>query len=254
MSQSKSKDPDRLKRLLEFDQKFKEKFKNNQMTGGQVKLALSEIDNQTHHLVGVDEVGRGCLAGPVVACACVLPDIEADSNLYELLIDINDSKQIAEAKREELSDILSEHTLFAIAEASVEEIDQINILQASLLAMRRAVEKLNLGSNTLCLIDGNKTVNKLSGKQITVIKGDSQSASIACASILAKVYRDKLMAKLHPEYSYYDFAKNKGYGSKKHREALVEFGPSNVHRLSFLKKILPEKDQLIGAGKLTFTG
>lgn len=179
---------------------------------------------------GVDEAGRGPLAGPVYAAAVILPQ--------NLMIDgINDSKKLSEKKRELLYDeIIKNARAFSIASASETEIDDINILNATFLAMKRAIEGLNLKPD-LALIDGNRAP-KLDIPTKTIIKGDSLSASIAAASILAKVTRDRLMVKLSNEYPQYGFEKHKGYGTKLHVEALKKYGPSIIHRKSFLNKIL----------------
>ena len=176
---------------------------------------------------GTDEAGRGPLAGPVVAAAVILPrDIEIEG--------LNDSKKLTEKKREALYDIIIEKAIsYAICEASVEEIDELNILNASQLAMRRCVEKLDMRAD-LVLVDGN-IARDFPIKAVPVIKGDSLSPSIAAASILAKVTRDRMCAALHEEYPEYNFAKHKGYPTKEHREAVIKYGPSPVHRKTFLK-------------------
>jgi len=180
-------------------------------------------------ICGVDEAGRGPLAGPVFAAAVVFPE--------DIYIDgLNDSKKLTKRKREAVfEDIMMNAVSFSIARASVEEIEELNILNAALLAMKRAVEGLHIKPDCV-LIDG----DKLPGLDITseaVIKGDSTSASIAAASILAKVTRDREMVHISREYPQYGFEKHKGYGTKKHYEALREHGISPVHRLSFLKKL-----------------
>ncbi len=177
---------------------------------------------------GVDEAGRGPLAGPVCAAAVILPP--------ELVIpSLNDSKKLTDKKRRELYDVITaEAVSYGIAFASEKEIDEINILQATFLAMARAMEKLT-PQPELALIDGNRA--KDFGLPVrTVVKGDSLSASIAAASILAKVTRDRLMEQYDAVYPQYGFAVHKGYGTKRHYEALREFGPSPIHRMTFLKK------------------
>ena len=177
---------------------------------------------------GVDEAGRGPLAGPVCAAAVILPP--------ELVIPgLNDSKKLTDKKRRELYDIITaEAVSYGIAFASEKEIDEINILQATFLAMARAMEKLT-PQPELALIDGNRA--KDFGLPVrTIVKGDSLSASIAAASILAKVTRDRLMEQYDEAYPQYGFAVHKGYGTKRHYEALREFGPSPIHRMTFLKK------------------
>ena len=177
---------------------------------------------------GVDEAGRGPLAGPVCAAAVILPP--------ELVIPgLNDSKKLTDKKRRELYDVITaEAVSYGIAFASEKEIDEINILQATFLAMARAMEKLT-PQPELALIDGNRA--KDFGLPVrTIVKGDSLSASIAAASILAKVTRDRLMEQYDEAYPQYGFAIPKGYGTKRHYEALREFGPSPIHRMTFLKK------------------
>ena len=177
---------------------------------------------------GVDEAGRGPLAGPVCAAAVILPP--------ELVIPgLNDSKKLTDKKRRELYDVITaEAVSYGIAFADEKEIDEINILQATFLAMARAMEKLT-PQPELALIDGNRA--KDFGLPVrTVVKGDSLSASIAAASILAKVTRDRLMEQYDEAYPQYGFAIHKGYGTKRHYEALREFGPSPIHRMTFLKK------------------
>lgn len=181
-------------------------------------------------LCGVDEAGRGPLAGPVYAAAVILSPDRIPEGL-------DDSKRLSEKKREFLYDrIMESAAAWCVASASVEEIEQINILQATYRAMQRAVEGLTLCPD-LVLIDGNRRPPGLAGPVRTVVKGDTLSASIAAASILAKVSRDRLMAELDRQYPEYAFAKHKGYGTALHIERIRCYGPSPVHRLSFLKKI-----------------
>ena len=180
-------------------------------------------------ICGVDEAGRGPLAGPVYAAAVILHE-------GQVIDGVNDSKKLSEKKREQLFDeICKEAVSFCIASASVEEIEQTDILKASLLAMKRAVEGLPQKAD-IALVDGNQKPNLLIDT-VTVIKGDSLSMSIAAASILAKVSRDRYMLELDKEYPQYQFAKHKGYGTKLHTELIIEFGPSKVHRKKFLRKI-----------------
>lgn len=181
-------------------------------------------------ICGVDEAGRGPLAGPVCAAAVILPE--------KTIIDgVNDSKKLSEKKREMLFDVIKEKALsYSIAFASVEEIEEFNILNATMLAMKRAIEGLTIKAD-FAMIDGNKTPN-LDIPCECIIKGDAKSMSIASASILAKVSRDRLLYKYAEEYPEYHFDKHKGYGTKVHIEALKEFGPCPYHRPSFLKKIL----------------
>lgn len=184
-------------------------------------------------IAGTDEAGRGCLAGPVVASACILPD--------GLVIDgLDDSKKLTPKKREKLYDIITASALsYAIAEASVDEIDSLNILNASQLAMRRAVAQLS-PSPDLVLVDGN-VARDFPMTAVTVIHGDAISPSIAAASILAKVYRDRLLVEMDAQYPEYGFAKNKSYSTKEHMDALRKYGPRECHRKTFLKFLSGDK-------------
>ena len=180
-------------------------------------------------ICGVDEAGRGPLAGPVCAAAVILPP--------DTIIDgVNDSKKLSEKKREALFDVIKETAVsYCIAYASVEEIESLNILNATMLAMKRAVEGLDVKAD-YAMIDGNKMPQlEIDGE--TIVKGDAKSMSIACASILAKVSRDRLLYEYAKEYPQYQFDKHKGYGTTLHREAILKYGPCPYHRMSFLKKI-----------------
>ncbi|MBE6806394.1 MAG: ribonuclease HII [Ruminococcaceae bacterium] len=182
-------------------------------------------------ICGVDEAGRGPLAGPVYAAAVIL------SPEYPIL-GLNDSKKLSEKKREALYDvILEEAVAYCIASASVEEIETYNILGATYLAMTRAVAGLSKAP-ALALIDGNRIPPNLGVPAQTVVKGDALSESIAAASILAKVSRDRVLKELDAQYPQYGFAVHKGYGTAAHTAALREFGPCPEHRPSFLRKIL----------------
>ena len=178
-------------------------------------------------LIGVDEVGRGCLAGRVYAAACIL-NLTKDYEMY------TDSKLLSEKRRLEYSAQIKEDHQYCIAYAEVEEIDEINILNASLLAMKRAVEGLEVGMGTV-LVDGNKTIKDLdpSYQQITLVKGDLRAQPVAAAAILAKVERDRYISELGEQYPHYGFATHKAYPTKTHKEAIVTYGPSPVHRKSF---------------------
>lgn len=178
---------------------------------------------------GVDEAGRGPLAGPVCAAAVILPE--------GVIIDgVNDSKKLSEKKRESLFDVIREQALsYSIAYATVDEIEEINILNATMLAMRRAIDGLNVKAD-YAMIDGNK-IPPIDIDAESIVKGDAKSMSIACASILAKVSRDRLLYKYAEEYPMYGFDKHKGYGTKVHREAILKYGPCPYHRKSFLKKL-----------------
>lgn len=184
-------------------------------------------------ICGVDEAGRGPLAGPVYAAAVILPrDLEIPG--------LTDSKKLSDKKRRELFPIIQEQAeAFGIGVASEKEIDEINILQATFLAMKRALEKLSVRPD-LALIDGNRETD-FGVPAKTVVKGDSLSASIAAASILAKVSRDDYMMELAQKYPQYGFDIHKGYGTKAHYQALREFGPSEVHRMTFLKSFYGKK-------------
>jgi ribonuclease HII len=181
------------------------------------------------HLVvvaGVDEVGRGCWAGPVFAAAAILPDGLRHKHL-------NDSKLVQRECREELNEFLCTHSevRWAVGVASLEEIELLNILHASLLAMRRAVAGL-LTAPELCLIDGNMKAG-LDCEEMTIIDGDARCPSIAAASVIAKVARDRAMAELAVLYPHYGFEKHKGYGTPEHQRALALHGPSSIHRRAF---------------------
>jgi len=180
---------------------------------------------------GCDEAGRGCLSGPVFAAAVIWPK---DLNIQ----DINDSKQLSEKNRIRLRAIIEENALaFAVASVSVKEIEEINILNASFLAMHRALDKLQISAEHL-LIDGNR-FNKYEKKEHTcIIRGDGKYTSIAAASILAKTYRDEYMLKLHRKHNIYGWDTNKGYGTLKHRKAILAHGLTKHHRRSFCQKIL----------------
>ena len=181
-------------------------------------------------ICGVDEAGRGPLAGPVYAAAVILPE--------GLLIEgVNDSKKLTEKKREELFDVIKEKAAaYCIASASVEEIEELNILGATMLAMKRAVEGLSVKAD-FAMIDGNKKP-PLEIPCEAIVKGDAKSESVAAASILAKVSRDRYMLEMAEKYPVYSFEKHKGYGTKVHREAILEYGPCEIHRPSFLKKLM----------------
>jgi len=184
-------------------------------------------------ICGIDEAGRGPLAGPVCAAAVILPP-------HLEIPGLDDSKKLTDKRRRELMPIIKEQAIaYGIGFASHEEIDQINILQATFLAMERALAQLE-GKAEFALIDGNR--EKDFGLPVkTVVKGDSLSANIAAASVLAKVTRDDLMEQMAQEYPQYGFEIHKGYGTKAHYAALTEFGPSPIHRMTFLKKFYGQK-------------
>ncbi|MCH5298314.1 MAG: ribonuclease HII [Ruminococcus sp.] len=191
----------------------------------------NEVKNKGfHYICGVDEAGRGPLAGPVCAAAVILYE-------NQIIEGVNDSKKLSEKKRETLFDVIKEQALaYSIAFATVEEIEEMNILNATMLAMKRAVEGLNVKAD-YALIDGNR-LPPLNIPCEYVIKGDAKSMSIAAASILAKVSRDRLCSEYAEKYPQYGFEKHKGYGTKLHRDALLQYGPCEIHRMSFLGKIL----------------
>ena len=176
-------------------------------------------------IAGIDEVGRGPLAGPVTACAVVIKNPEP-------LLKVNDSKTLSPKKRDELYTLIWQNAYVAVGHASVAEIDRINILQATFLAMRRAVEKLPIKPD-YAIIDGNKIPPKLSIPAEWVIKGDGKVLSVAAASIVAKVTRDRIMAKLAHDHPHFGWESNAGYGSKQHLAALKTYGATPYHRHSF---------------------
>ena len=188
------------------------------------------INKGYHRVCGVDEAGRGPLVGPVCAAAVILPE-------NTIIEGVNDSKKLSEKKREALFEVIkAEAVSYSIAYASVEEIESMNILNATMIAMKRAVEGLDVKAD-YAMIDGNRLPDLCIDSEF-IIKGDAKSMSIACASILAKVSRDRLLYKYAEEYPMYGFDKHKGYGTKAHTAAIKEFGPCPYHRMSFLKKIL----------------
>ena len=194
-------------------------------------MKLYEKKYSDYELIcGIDEVGRGPLAGPVIACAVILPK---DCDLLYL----NDSKQLSEKKRQELYEqIMQTAVAVGIGSASHETIDEINILQATYQAMQKAVANLSVTPDLL--LNDAVTIPNLPMKQVPIIKGDAKSISIAAASIVAKVTRDRLMVEYDQVFSGYGFASNKGYGSAEHIKALKEQGPSPIHRQSFIKNFL----------------
>lgn len=192
------------------------------------------IEKGYKFVCGVDEAGRGPLAGPVCAAAVILPfgtEIEG----------LNDSKKLSEKKREALFDVIKEKALaYSIAFASVEEIEEFNILEATFIAMNRAIDSLNQKAD-FALIDGNRVPKGIKIPCQTVIKGDAKSQSISAASILAKVSRDRLLLEYDKQYPEYNFQKHKGYGTKEHTDLILKHGVCPIHRKSFLKNILGEK-------------
>ena len=188
----------------------------------------------TDPVIGLDEVGRGPLAGPVISCGCYFKNYNTQEDFYNL---IGDSKKLSEKKRkvsfEFLQNLKKEGIIdYHLGIATVEEIDKINILEATKLSMKRVVDKFNL-KNAFLIIDGNFSLNHQSYKEESIIKGDSKSLSIAAASIIAKVHRDRLMKKLSMKYPHYGWEKNAGYGTKLHMENIRLSGPSIHHRETF---------------------
>ncbi len=195
-----------------------------------------EIENKIRQkgykfICGVDEAGRGPLAGPVCAAAVILPEnAEIDG--------LNDSKKLSEKKREQLFDVICEKAIaYSIAFGSLEEIEELNILRATFLAMNRSIEGLKIPAD-FALIDGNRIPTDIKIPCETVVKGDAKSQSIAAASILAKVTRDRLLLEYDKQYPEYNFKKHKGYGTKEHTDLILKHGISPIHRKSFLKKLL----------------
>lgn len=175
---------------------------------------------------GCDEAGRGCLAGPVVAAAVILPEGFTCPQL-------NDSKQLTEKQRDVLRPYIEENALaWGVAFVDNNEIDEINILNASILAMHRAIDKLSVRPEYI-IVDGNKFKPYAKIPHATIVKGDSKFLSIAAASVLAKTHRDEYMQKLHEEFPYYDWLKNKAYPTRKHREAILQFGTTPYHRMTY---------------------
>ena len=220
-----------------------------------IKNELRDFDLSYGKIIlGVDEAGRGPLAGPVVASAVIIP------KYFNELDEINDSKKLTEKKREKLFKPIMENCIVGIGIADEKEIDEINILNATFLAMRRAIEeideKLRINSSIIdeyseskkngkliknydvTLVDGNHKIREYDKDQEPIIKGDGMSLSIAAASIIAKVIRDRILLEIANEFPEYKFEKHKGYGTKLHREILLEIGPCKYHRNSFLSKIL----------------
>lgn len=182
-------------------------------------------------ICGVDEAGRGPLAGPVCAAAVILPE-------GAVIEGLDDSKKLTEKKREGLYDIIKETAVaYSVAYGTLEEIETVNILEATYLAMNRAIEGLTIKPD-FSLIDGNRVPRGIKIPCETIVKGDSKSMSVAAASVLAKVTRDRLMLEYDKKYPEYNFKKHKGYGTKEHTELIKQYGPCEIHRLSFLKNIL----------------
>lgn len=205
---SKQKELERLEGMKEYEKKY----------------------SDYEYICGIDEVGRGPFAGPVIACAVILPK---DCNILY----INDSKQLSEKKREELYDeIISKAVAFGIGSMPPNQIDEMNILQATYEAMRKAIGNLSIKPDIL--LNDAVTIPGINIKQVPIIKGDAKSISVAAASIVAKVTRDRLMVAYDQVFPGYDFANNKGYGSQKHIEAIKKYGLTPIHRRSFVKNFI----------------
>ncbi|MBQ1392302.1 MAG: ribonuclease HII [Lachnospiraceae bacterium] len=224
-----SDDRQGVKKLLEKYKKQQQKYEQEILRTEKMKEFEYKYQEYSY-ICGIDEVGRGPLAGPVVAGAVILPKEE------EILY-LNDSKQLSEKKREELYDIIMEKAVgVGIGVVPPARIDEINILQATYEAMRIAISKLPVKPDLL--LNDAVTIPQVDIKQVGIIKGDARSISIAAASIVAKVTRDRMMVEYDKLYPEYYFASNKGYGSKAHVEVLKQIGPCAIHRSSFLGKIL----------------
>ncbi|WP_196885498.1 ribonuclease HII [Aureivirga sp. CE67] len=198
-------------------------------------MTLKSKHTKHKYEVGTDEAGRGCLSGPVVAAAVILPDDFS----HELL---NDSKKLTEKQRQKLRPIIEKEALaYGVSFIYPKEIDEINILQASITGMHRAIEKMEMEPDFI-IVDGNKFRDYKEIPHETIVKGDAKYKSIAAASVLAKTYRDEYMEKIHEEFPAYNWKKNKGYPTKEHRQAIQENGSCKYHRKSF--KLLPEQLKL----------
>lgn len=206
------------------------------------ELEANAVNKGYKYVCGVDEAGRGPLAGPVCAAAVILPaGLEIEG--------LDDSKKLSEKKRDTLYDIIKQKAeAFCVAYGSLEEIEKYNILEATFIAMNRAIDGLKIHPD-YALIDGNRIPKGIKIPCETVVKGDAKSCSIAAASVLAKVTRDRLMSEYDSMYPRYNFKKHKGYGTKEHTELILKYGPCEIHRLSFLKKLLGEKNELGSYGK-----
>ena len=216
-----------VQKLVESAVKRKDKYEKELERIYNMK-EYERANSDYEYICGIDEVGRGPLAGPVVACAVILPK---DCNILY----INDSKKLTAAKREMLYDEIMDNAI-AVGVVSHERIDEINILQATYEAMREAIGKLSVKPDLL--LNDAVTIPMVDIKQIPIVKGDAKSISIAAASIIAKVTRDRMMVEYDNIYEGYGFASNKGYGSKEHIDAIKEYGPTPIHRRTFIKNFL----------------
>ena len=222
-------------RLFEFDENEKA-----------IKTELNLINQPFDGIIGCDEAGRGPAAGGVWAAAVYF---KKKCN-KEKFVKLNDSKKLTAKNRDELFELIKENSIWSIKAVTVEKIEEINILNASLLAMKYAAEDVMnqiQSKNILTLIDGNKLIKNFNHPQKYIVKGDSKSASIAAASILAKVSRDRYMEKIDIEYPYYDWKNNKGYLTKKHIDAIQKYGTTKYHRQSFLKNITKSPQEILEA-------
>ena len=204
-----------------------------------------EKQNKFEYIIGTDEAGRGPGAGPVFAAAVCFKNL--DKNLKNQLEKLNDSKQISEKTRDELFDVIINTSIYSIHQGSVEEIEKFNILKTSLLTMKKACNETALKLNSekiLVLVDGNKKIPDFSFPQETIVKGDSKSAAVAAASVLAKVSRDRFMKELDKEFPQYNWAENKGYMTKSHLEAVDKYGLTKWHRKKFFLKHFEKSEQL----------
>ena len=219
-----------VSKIIGQAQKRLEKLRMERERLERLRLYEHKYEKDYPMICGIDEVGRGPLAGPVCAAAVILPrDCEI---LY-----INDSKKLSESKRESLyEEIMEKAVAVGIGLVSPAVIDEVNILQATYIAMRDAISQLEVAPDIL--LNDAVTIPEVSIKQVPIIKGDAKSISIGAASIMAKVYRDRMMEEYDKMYPGYGFATNKGYGSPEHIRALKEMGPSPIHRMSFLKNII----------------
>ena len=218
-----------VQKLVESAVKRKDKYEKELERIYNMK-EYERANSDYEYICGLDEVGRGPLAGPVVACAVILPK---DCNILY----INDSKKLTAAKREMLYDEIMDNAIdVGIGVVSHERIDEINILQATYEAMREAIGKLSVKPDLL--LNDAVTIPMVDIKQIPIVKGDAKSISIAAASIIAKVTRDRMMVEYDNIYEGYGFASNKGYGSKEHIDAIKEYGPTPIHRRTFIKNFL----------------
>ncbi len=193
---------------------------------------MFEFDLNYGEVIGIDEAGRGPLAGPVVAASVKIKKFE------EFMNEINDSKKLTIKKREMLYEFLINSCEYSVSIVNNEIIDEINVLEATFRAMRESLEKFSISKNNIILVDGNLKIKGIEYTQEPIVKGDSKSLAIASASIIAKVTRDRIMDEFDLKYPEYGFKKHKGYGTVDHIEKIKKFGPSPIHRKSFLRKIL----------------